>query len=302
VIWRNALSVGVVVVALINFIGLSVGIGHPVRLALPGAENSIIFRRQITFYSPDGWVRGGPEHDGNVLALMQQLRRYGIRTLEVGSGAERLDFNQQGIVDFATTSGLTVPFPFNPSTLGATAAEISLRVPQPQDPPPCQRLSDGSGVYVSVGDAALPFEKLQLLCPTRHPALYRRTAPLPGTVVAATTTEITGPARPLLEGVFRALHRQGLVREIEFDASGQNVAFFAPIGMTQLAAAADLKVSNVYNPPALGPRDALIVRRLPAPGDPPPCGRFPDGSGLYVVLGAPAPTFPQNRFDCPRGR
>ena len=80
------------------------------------------------------------------------------------------------------------------------------------------------------------------------------------------------------------------------------MAFFAPIGMTKLAAQAGLSVSPVYDPLALGPHDAFLVRRFRAPGDPPPCGRLPDGSGLYVVLGVPASNFASSHFDCPTGR
>lgn len=296
---RGAWTAALLTAVLVNFIGVSVGIGHPVRLALPNAQNTIIYQRQITFYSPAGWVRGGPEHDGEVLSLMHGLRRSGIRTIEIGPGAERFDFNQQGLIDFAYASGISVPYPYNPTKLGQHDAYITLRPVQPGDPPPCQRLSDGSGVYVSLGNPTVAFERRTLICPGRTPAIYRRTAPVPGSVIAATTTAIPEPARSLFLGLFQALHRQRIVHHIEFDASGQNVAFFAPIGLTRLAVAAGLSVPPVYNPLALGPRDAFLVRRFRGAGDPPACGRLPDGSSVYVVLGVPAQVFGASHFDCP---
>jgi hypothetical protein len=49
------------VVLAVNFLGVSIGIGHPVRIALPGATAySGIFTRQVTLYSPEGYIRGGP--------------------------------------------------------------------------------------------------------------------------------------------------------------------------------------------------------------------------------------------------
>ena len=68
---RTALTGALVAVVLVNLIGVSWGIGGDVRLALPGAQHSIIYQRQVTFYSPAGWVRGGPERDGDLIALMQ---------------------------------------------------------------------------------------------------------------------------------------------------------------------------------------------------------------------------------------
>jgi hypothetical protein len=42
-----------------------------------------------------------------------------------------------------------------------------------------------------------------------------------------------------------------------------------------------------------------MLRHVPVAGDPPPCERFPDGSGLYIVLGNPVIPFNSYNFYCP---
>jgi hypothetical protein len=42
-----------------------------------------------------------------------------------------------------------------------------------------------------------------------------------------------------------------------------------------------------------------MLRHFLASGDPPPCKRFPDGSGLYIVLANPVIPFSDYRFYCP---
>ena len=75
---RRVLFAAVVVLSVVYFAGMSFGIGGAVRLALPGAQNTIIYQRQLTLYETAGWVRGGPVTDGHVLALLEGLRRSGV--------------------------------------------------------------------------------------------------------------------------------------------------------------------------------------------------------------------------------
>ncbi|MCW3028366.1 MAG: 4-amino-4-deoxy-L-arabinose transferase, partial [Solirubrobacterales bacterium] len=67
-----------VAVVAINLIGISTGAGRAARVALSGApKNSVLAERELTLYSPDGWLRGGPARDGDVLGLMRGLKRLG---------------------------------------------------------------------------------------------------------------------------------------------------------------------------------------------------------------------------------
>ncbi len=162
-----------------NFLGISVGIGHAVRIALPGSSaDSAVLARQVTLYSSEGYIRGGPEHDGDILALMRELKRAGIQTITFDAGSTDVsDFTTYGLQVRAIQAGLTPTAVYDPSALGPRDAFMLRHVPQPGDPPPCQRLRDGSGVYVELGDAFKPFELYTLICPKHHPEIYRRTRP-----------------------------------------------------------------------------------------------------------------------------
>jgi hypothetical protein len=157
-------------------------------------------------------------------------------------------------------------------------------------------LDDGTGVYVELGDPLKPFAKYTFICPGRSPEFYRRTAPLP-----VITTDITGAPRRMLLRIMRAMRRQG-IKVVEFDPASANVAFFERIGLQKLAKLARLGTPPVYNPQALGIHDAFMLRHPAGADDPPPCGRFPDGTGLYIVLGNPVIPFSDYRFYCPLRR
>jgi hypothetical protein len=179
--WRTPLSAAFVAVVLINLIGISTGFGHPLRVTLPGAPtNSVLEERHITLYSPDGWLRGGPEHDGDLLALMRGLKRVGVTSVTFDAGSsDDVNFNTSGLQVLATEAGLPPTSVYNPGGLGPHEAFMLRHVRQPGDPPPCQRLNDGTGVYVVLGYAYIPFSDYTFICPTHHPLLYKRTVPLP---------------------------------------------------------------------------------------------------------------------------
>jgi 4-amino-4-deoxy-L-arabinose transferase-like glycosyltransferase len=179
--WRTPLTTAFVAVVLVNLIGISTGFGKTLRIALPGAPtNSILAERHITLYSPVGWLRGGAERDGDVLALMRGLKRIGVRTVTFDAGSTNyIDFNTSGLQVRAIQAGLPVTTAYNPAALGPYDAFMLRHVLQPWDPPPCQRLNDGTGIYVVLGYAYIPFSNYTFICPTHHPLLYKRTAPLP---------------------------------------------------------------------------------------------------------------------------
>jgi hypothetical protein len=179
--WRTPLTAALVAVVVINLVGVSAGLGGTVRIALPGAPtSSVLAERNITLYSPDGWLRGGPEHDGDLLALMRGLKRVGVRTVTFDAGSsDDINFNTSGLQVLAAEAGLPYTTTYNPGGLGPRDAFVLRHIPQPWDPPPCQRLNDGTGVYVVLGYAYIPFSNYTFICPTHRPLLYRRTVPLP---------------------------------------------------------------------------------------------------------------------------
>ena len=64
--------------------------------------------RQFTLYSPAGYIRGGPEHDGDLLALMRELKRAGVHTVTFDAGSTDVPaFTIYGLEVRAIQAGLT---------------------------------------------------------------------------------------------------------------------------------------------------------------------------------------------------
>jgi 4-amino-4-deoxy-L-arabinose transferase-like glycosyltransferase len=295
---RKLLTVVLVAVVAINVIGVSAGLGKTLRLTFPGApKTSVLAERSVTFYSPDGWLRGGPEHDGDILALMRGLKRLGVHTVTFdAASSDDINFNTSGLQVLAIQAGVQPTWVYDPAGLGPHDAFVLRHFPQPGDPPPCQRLKDGSGVYVVLGNPIMPFALYTFVCPGRTPVSYKRTAPLPIETQIQLHPEITGPSRGLLLGAMRGLRREG-VPLIQFDPASANALFFNYVGLAQLAALARLPVQSSYAPQQLTAADAFLLRKPIAAAGPTPCGRFPDGTGLYVVRGNP--TAPAPHYQCP---
>jgi len=294
---RRALSGVAVAVALVNFFGVSIGIGAEKLITVAGhlpatSQNFLIY------YSPYGYPDGGPQSDGNVPALMSALYREGYRYITVEDGPiGYVDFNQPGLDALAAMDGLAQTPAFNPADLGPRGVMFLLRAPVAGDPPACAKLDDGVGVYVAVGNASLPFEAMKFVCPYHHPALYSRTAPLPPAIAAYLETQIPEPWRSRIGRLLLELKAQGIAA-VQFDYASANVPFFAFTPLHALAASVGVP-SQPFDPTAVKPNDAFLLRHVDGADEPPPCMSFPDGTGLYIVLGYPLIPFPNYEFYCP---
>jgi hypothetical protein len=142
----------------------------------------------------------------------------------------------------------------------------------------------------------MPFGLYTFLCPGRKPLFYKRTAPMSLETHIQLHPELTGPSRSMLLAILLALHRQG-VQALQFDHASANQLFFQPTGLERLAALAEIPIPPALTEEQLTPSDAFLERKPITPAGPAPCGRFPDGTGLYVLLGNPNVAHP--RYDCP---
>jgi uncharacterized membrane protein YsdA (DUF1294 family) len=155
------------------------GTGYQARVALPGAyDKGPLGARYITLYSTSGWLRGAPDNgDGNVLALMRGLRRAGIGGISFCC-VNPIDFNLAGLSVFTFQAGL---YGKGTSTaglasLGPKDVFLLAHAPMPGDPPPCQTLRDGTGIYAELGNPLIkPFSQYTFICPGRHPEIYGHT-------------------------------------------------------------------------------------------------------------------------------
>jgi dolichyl-phosphate-mannose-protein mannosyltransferase len=287
------------VVLAVNFVGTSAGVGHAVRITLPGAPSTgVIHTRRFTLYSPEGYIRGGPEHDGDILELMRGLKRAGIRSITFDAGSTDVaEFTTYGLQVRAIQAGLTPTAVYDLAALGPHDAFMLRHFPLAGDPPPCERLLDGSGVYVELGDPIKPFEEYTFICPGRDPETYRRTAPLSTQTEIELHPEIEGAPRAMLLNTLLALHREG-IQALQYEHASADALFFQPGGLERLAEVAQIPVPAGLTPQQLSPSDAYLLRKPVTVGGPKPCGRFPDGTGLFVVLGDPTVAHPH--YQCPR--
>ena len=282
------------VVVLANFIAVSFGFGPTLQIVFPGAPSpSTAEARVVTFYSPNGWLRGGPVHEGDVLAMLEGLRRLGVVQIAVdGGSANSPDFNNAGVSALAIVAGLSVPGIENLPAMGPLDAFILRAAPTPGGLPPCGLLADGTGIYISQGNPLMfPFDETTFVCPGRRPVYYHAAA-VPGA--------IPEPEHTVLLSLMRAMARHG-IRTVQFDATTMQVAPYQRIGLEGLAAQAGLTVPPVYGLKPIGPHDAFLLRELPAAEKKgaPPCRILPDGSGLYIVLGYVHVPSRLRDFDCP---
>lgn len=141
-----------VLIALANSLGIGFGIGAPV---MSGATNAVYEQQPgtLTFYSSHGLWLGKPTRDGDVLGLLEALRRNGVRELTWSSANEgEVEFSGPGLAVLARIAGLSVPAGnVEPDRASRNEAFISHGEPPPGLPSPCVTLRNGAGVWVRLG-------------------------------------------------------------------------------------------------------------------------------------------------------
>jgi hypothetical protein len=170
---RLAASAILVLSVVATTLGITFGVGGEVKLALahplPSGEQS---PDQIVVDSTTGFLASAPSRDGDVPGLLEALRRDGVRVVVLGVEQSGLpDFSFEGILPLARIARLTTEITQSPEFSSSTSvATLVHRAVGAHGPPPCTRLSDGTGVWVVRYDTVAG--KLALYCPARHPRFY----------------------------------------------------------------------------------------------------------------------------------
>jgi 4-amino-4-deoxy-L-arabinose transferase-like glycosyltransferase len=178
--WERQLATSALVfVAIANTLAVSFGVGGNVSVRLPGAEPQLVEAPGVvSIYTNAGFLVAGPHRDGDVLALMRTLRRNGVRrvtwvNLSSEEAVPRItaDFSQAGLEAFALLARLaSADHVEELGTLTTHDAILGHGPLEPGEPPPCARLSDGTGVWIRLGEHNAAGAKLY--CPSHHPAFY----------------------------------------------------------------------------------------------------------------------------------
>jgi Dolichyl-phosphate-mannose-protein mannosyltransferase len=170
---RLAVSAVLVLGVAANTLGITFGVGREVKLALvdplPHTEQP---SDQIVVYSTAGFLASAPSRDGDVPGLLEALQRNGVRVVTWGFEQSELpDFSFEGLLPLAKIAKLTPQVTQSPEfRASASVATLLHQGVSTGTPPPCTRLSDGTGVWVLRYDTVAG--KPALYCPTRHPQFY----------------------------------------------------------------------------------------------------------------------------------
>jgi 4-amino-4-deoxy-L-arabinose transferase-like glycosyltransferase len=171
---RLLASVVVVLAVAANTLGTTFGVGGAVeaRFAhpLPAGEE---LADSVRIYNNEGFLVAGPRRDGDVPGLLAALRRDGVRAIAVSfEQSTGSDFSFEGLLPLAEIAHLQFRltqigpvFTLEPERVMAIHEAL-----RPHAPPPCTRMSDGTGVWFVRYEAAV--EQQAYFCPTRHPQYY----------------------------------------------------------------------------------------------------------------------------------
>jgi hypothetical protein len=174
---RRIAVAAVAVVAAVNLIGVSAGVGGSVRLAAPGAPPTFLGEWSVRVYSSAGYIQNAPRDDGDALEVLRAVRSDGIRAVEIDPGGDHT-FNVSGIRVLLSIAGLGQPPVYEPENLPPDTVFLTRRPTPPGSPPPCGRLYDGQGLYLARGpNVVVPFESYELYCPPGAPQAAARRPP-----------------------------------------------------------------------------------------------------------------------------
>lgn len=164
---RIPAAAALAVVAAANFAIVTFGIDRPRRIDLPDAPQSGLHVRQLTLWSPEGYIVGGPEKGGDVLAIMRAAREQGIRQIGFEPVAYGF-FNPSGLAAMSRVAGFPIPLELDPAKLDPAGGFIFVRPVGGIYSRPCSRLSSGEGVFFARAQGTTDFRRWKLTCPTRE--------------------------------------------------------------------------------------------------------------------------------------
>ena len=167
---RMALIAVLVLVACINTLGASFGVGKEVGVSLASSQ-TLQEQGHLTIFSKAGFIVDKPMRDGDMLATLQALRSHGVRLVDLSENfLIEPDFSLVGLTALSEIAGLETAVGTPGAKLSARDASFAHGKIEPGAPPPCVRLDDGTGVWIRLGNPGA--RGARDYCPTRHPAFY----------------------------------------------------------------------------------------------------------------------------------
>jgi 4-amino-4-deoxy-L-arabinose transferase-like glycosyltransferase len=171
--WRIAAVAALALIAAVNTLGISFGVGPKLQITLAGARTNTLQKPGVITVSENhGFLVSGPHRDGNLVGMFQALHRDGVRSVmwPVQQSIEQ-DFSTGGVTALAEVAGLT-PSTSSPPISSLTRADAFLAHGKivSGEPPPCLTLDDGTGVWVRLGNPEA--RGAEDYCPVPSPHYY----------------------------------------------------------------------------------------------------------------------------------
>jgi hypothetical protein len=174
---RIATAAALVLVVAVNTLGAGFGAGVNLTTSLPGASATALESPgRITFFSKEGFLVAGPKREGDLLSVMQALKRRGVEHIlwHHGSDEARPYFSEAGIQALALIARLdTQTEPPSSSAPPAAWNRFAFMAYGPiaaGEARPCLVLDGGFGVWVRIGNPNAPGARDY--CPSHHPQFY----------------------------------------------------------------------------------------------------------------------------------
>jgi 4-amino-4-deoxy-L-arabinose transferase-like glycosyltransferase len=162
---RPVAAAALVLVATVNLVGVSAGIGGTVAIKGPNAPSSFLGERSARLYSSAGFVQSAPRDDSDALQVMRALRAEGVRTVEVDPAGDHT-FSLTGLQVLISIADLEQPRTYKPGNLPPGARFLTRHPVTPDGPRPCGMLTGGWGLYVvNMRNVVVPFETYNIDCP-----------------------------------------------------------------------------------------------------------------------------------------
>jgi 4-amino-4-deoxy-L-arabinose transferase-like glycosyltransferase len=177
---RPARSSAVVLLALAvgaAHIGATFGVGGPSERRLPGNRyaklgEGVPLRNRVIAYTNHNFLVSKPHAHGDVLALLRAVRADGVTRLywedEVDPGSPV--FERIGVLAFAVAAALEMDIERTDFRGLHEDAAVVIRATALDRARPCIRLSDGTGVWLRLGNPAAAGARDY--CPLREPRIY----------------------------------------------------------------------------------------------------------------------------------
>jgi hypothetical protein len=158
-------------------LGATFGVGGTTERRLPGNRQATLgegvpLRNRVIVYTNQNFLVSGPQARGDVLALLRAVRAAGVRALYWEDEVDESSpvFERIGVLVFATVAGIRMD-PYRTDFRGLRRdAAVAIRASSLDRAPPCIRLSDGTGVWLRLGDPTVAGARDY--CPSRSPQIY----------------------------------------------------------------------------------------------------------------------------------